>query len=268
MIKSAQVEIPQILERYELKYHIPFELIEPISDFVKPYCYLDEYARREESSFYTINNIYFDSPFYTFLNNRLEGAETRFNMRLRIYGANPGPPYFFEIKYKTGNVIKKFRVKCKTENVHDFFYCTNAVEQYGLRGRDAANMNLLQRLAVTYNVEPKVFTQYLRKAYISSTDDYARVTFDVDLKCMEADSIVLKPDLSNMEQYDYENIFRPGCNTILELKCYTSNVPAWIMDLVHVFDLKRASFSKYANGVLKILRDTRSYLKSTDSSDR
>jgi len=268
MTKTAQIEIPNILERYELKYHIPFELIEPISDFVRPYCYLDEYSAREENGFYIINNLYLDSPFYTFLNNRLEGAEKRFNMRIRTYGMNPVPPYFFEIKYKTGDIIRKFRTKCKYENAEEIFNCTNAVEKYGFKGRDAENMNLFQRLAVTYNIEPKVFTQYSRKAWISDTDDYARVTFDIDLRCMEADSFILRPDLSKMVSYDYETIFQPGCNTILELKCYTSNVPAWIMDLVSTFHLKRSSFSKYTNGALKILGDCRSYLKSTDSSDR
>lgn len=265
---TKQVEIPNILERYELKYHIPFELIEPISDFVKPYCSLDEYSAREVNGFYVINNLYLDSPFYTFLNNRLEGAEKRFNMRIRSYGMNPVAPYFFEIKYKTGDIIRKFRTKCRYEDVEEIFNCTNAVEKYGFTGRDAQNLNLFQRLAVTYNIEPKVLTQYSRKALISEMDDYARVTFDVDLKCMEADSFTVKPDMAKMESYDYENIFQPGCNTILELKCYTANVPAWIMDLVSTFDLKRSSFSKYSNGALKILRDRRSYLKSTDSSDR
>ncbi|HSW60832.1 MAG TPA: polyphosphate polymerase domain-containing protein [bacterium] len=268
MTKKGQIEIPQILERYELKYHIPFDLVEPISDFVKPYCDLDEYSQREKTGFYIINNLYFDSPFYTFLKNRLEGAEKRFNMRLRIYGLDPVPPYFFEIKHKTGDVIRKYRTKCRDENVEDMLYCTNSAEKYGLTGSDAENMNLFQRLAVTYNVEPKVFTQYSRKAWISNTDDYARVTFDIDLKCMEADSVILKPDMSKMVQYDYETIFQPGCNTILELKCYTSNVPSWIIDLIYKFNLKRSSFSKYSNGALKILGDYRSYLKSTDSSDR
>ncbi|HRZ79991.1 MAG TPA: VTC domain-containing protein, partial [bacterium] len=175
---------------------------------------------------------------------------------------------FFEIKYKTGDIIRKFRTKYRYENVEEFFNCTNAVEKYGLKGKDAENMNLFQRLAVTYNIEPKVFTQYIRKAWISDIDDYARVTFDIDLKCMEAEGFIFRPDPLKMEPYDNETIFQPGCNTILELKCYTSSVPLWMLDLIREFDLRRSSFSKYSNGALKVLRWQRSYLKGTDQSDR
>lgn len=268
MTKTAQVEIPQVLERYELKYHIPFELVEPISQFVKPYCSLDEYSEREKNGFYMINNLYLDSPFYTFLNNRLEGAEKRFNMRIRTYGADPVPPYFFEIKYKTGDIIRKFRVKCRKGDAQAMLNCTNVVEKYGLSGNDAQNMELFQRLALSYGIEPKVLTQYVRKAWISDIDDYARVTFDVDMKCMEAEGFTFKPDPVKMEPYDNETIFHPGCNTILELKCYTSSVPLWMLDLIKEFDLRRSSFSKYSNGALKVMRGYRSYLKGTDQSDR
>jgi len=267
MINTVQVEIPQILERYELKYHIPFDLVEPISDFVKPYCSLDRYSEIEENNFYVINNLYLDSVFYTFLKNRLEGAEKRFNMRIRSYGKKPVPPYFFEIKHKEGDIIKKFRAKCCCENIEQLFFSSDPVNEFGFTGNEAKNIDLFRQIAISYGVEPKILTQYKRKAWISDTDDYARVTFDVDLKCMEENSFNVIPDEKRLDNYDNETIFDPGCSTILELKCYTSNVPSWMIDLIQRFNLKRGSFSKYSNGALKIIGDCRSFLR-TDQSDR
>jgi hypothetical protein len=43
-------EIPPVLDRYEAKYTIPESLIAGISDFIRPYCYLDKYSERETCS--------------------------------------------------------------------------------------------------------------------------------------------------------------------------------------------------------------------------
>jgi hypothetical protein len=46
--------------------------------------------------------------------------------------------------------------------------------------------------------------------------------------------------------------FDPGCNVVLELKCYTSSVPAWMVDMIRYFNLQRRSFSKYLTGASEL----------------
>jgi len=105
---KKQKEIPATLSRFELKYAIPFELIDPISDYVSLYSTLDEYSTNSDNSFYRVNNLYLDSQNYLFLRKRKEGAPNRFNMRVRSYGDVPEMPYFLEVKQKNADQLKFF----------------------------------------------------------------------------------------------------------------------------------------------------------------
>jgi SPX domain protein involved in polyphosphate accumulation len=111
-----------------------------------------------------------------------------------------------------------------------------------------------RRNVMTYNVRPWVQTRYLRKAFFSHCDDYARVTFDIGLEYAPRDRFDPVPVASEMIPSDVESLYDPETSVILELKCYTSYVPLWMVDLIRRFDLHRRGFSKYAAGVMPVLR--------------
>ena len=245
---------PSILERYELKFVIPEDMIEPISEFVSVYCSLDKYSSASDDLFYGVNNLYLDTPRYLFLRNRLVGCENRFNMRIRSYGDEPQFPYFLEIKQKRVNVILKYRGRIYEEDWLDLITMANFVPKKTASQKELSNIRLFQRLALSYNIEPKVFTQYQRKAYVSDHEEYARVTFDVALRYMTEDRYSLSPVEAKMIPYDHPSYYDDGCNVILEMKCYASHVPLWMIDCIRAFGLRRRSFSKYANGVTEVLR--------------
>ncbi|SLM31696.1 conserved hypothetical protein [Desulfamplus magnetovallimortis] len=96
MKNSSQQEMPSLLERHELKYLIPASLVDPISDFVSIYCSKDNYSDKTEDGLYDVYSLYFDSPDYLFLRNRMEGSENRFNMRIRTYDIQSGLPCFLK----------------------------------------------------------------------------------------------------------------------------------------------------------------------------
>ena len=52
---------------------------------------------------------------------------------------------------------------------------------------------------------------------------------------------------------DVQNAYDSGTNVILELKCYTSFVPLWMIDLVREFQLRRRGFSKYMTGLRQVV---------------
>jgi len=259
MSKKNQKAIPPVLERFELKYTIPFEMVEPISNFVSLYAYLDKYSERAEAGFYKINNLYFDTPDYLLLKKRQAESDNRFNMRIRSYGDNPKPPYFLEIKHKMGDILRKYRYPVNSEDLNSFIlkhkYSYESHEALNAEECDESqkrNRDIFFRLMRTYNAEPKLLTQYVRKAWISDIDDYARVTFDIDLRYMPEDRYNVLPDESMMVNYDNEVLFDPYCSVILELKCYASSVPLWMIDLIQRFDLRRRGFSKYMSGALEL----------------
>ncbi len=238
-------EIGSVLERYELKYTIPCAMVDEISHFVSAYCFLDKYSEKSPDQFYKINSLYFDTPEYLFLRQRMGGAFRRFNMRIRCYGDTPQLPYFLEVKQKRGDIIKKLRAKVFDTDLNQLL--NGPLSNEFLSGdKEAASRAAFVRLAHVYNAQPQVIVQYRRKAYIGHYEDYARVTFDKELRYMEQHDYSPVPVEKRMAACDVETSFNPGCNLILELKCYTSYVPLWMIDCIRKFQLTRRGFSKYS----------------------
>jgi hypothetical protein len=239
-----QKEIPNKLERYELKYLIPESWIDPISEYLSIYCSLDQHSAQTSDQYYMVYSLYCDSPSLTFLYQRMNGAENRFNLRIRTYDINRCLPCFFEIKQKKNTVIKKYRAKINDPDWPDYFNRSIPEEMLSQE-----NVLRFYRLLQSYNASPKVFTQYRRKAYISDIDSYARATFDIDLKACPQTEFQLSSGAYRMSPYDHELWFLPGTSVILELKCYTTKVPLWMIDLIHQFNLERHRFSKYVSSL-------------------
>lgn len=247
LAQMAQVDIPNILDRYELKYTVPVEWVEPISDFIRPYCFMDRYSAACADGFYRVNSLYLDSPELCFLRAKLNGSETRFNMRIRTYGDDNALPCFAEIKHKTGDTIRKTRAVIRDADLESVLLGPP-------RAGEDPRLQLFRSRMLTYNAHPWVQTRYLRKAFISHCDEYARVTFD---RCMEyapRDFLNPVPVGSEMIPSDEECLFDPGTNVVLELKCYTAYVPSWMIDLIRSFGLNRRGFSKYSAGLLPLLK--------------
>ena len=239
------------LDRYELKYIIPYELVEPMTEYLMAFCTLDYHSSIAPNYFYQVNSLYFDTPNLTFAKNRLYTKSPRFNMRSRAYGDGTKPPYFLEIKLKDGNIVNKFRATVDdTEWPHmftDFNYTTKAQGNE----KELRNKELFYRTATKYNASPRIYTRYRRRAFVSEVDEYVRVTMDIDLQCHLEDKYTLVSDDGKLQNYDSENVFvkdynrTDNKNVILELKCYPHQVPLWLIDFIKYFQLNRTSFSKY-----------------------
>lgn len=249
--------LPPVLERYELKYLIPWEYVEPITDFLSIYCSMDHFSEiaPENNYFYKISSLYFDTPNFEFLRQRIEGKAVRFNMRVRAYGDGEKAPYYLEIKNRTGisGVVKKYRATAHEDQWP--FILTDASFRpcESDSSPEKANKELFTRLALSYAIEPKILTKYERRAFFSTVDDYVRVTMDANMQYR------VEPDYSvnssyDMTNYDNETIYSNQTDTegnvILELKCNVGEVPFWILNLIKLFELKQVGFSKYVNSIL------------------
>lgn len=243
-----------VRQRYELKFVIPKEMIEPISSFISVYCSPDKHSLNACNGFYRVNNLYFDTPNFLFLMRRLDGCENRFNMRIRSYTDSSELPCFLEVKQKHGDIINKYRAPLHHENWQKLFEDPNYKLYKENDYTPTSFKTLFFKLAYTYNATPKMLSQYWRKAYVSNVNEYARVTFDTDLRYQPAEDYSLIPDEDRMVPLDNETLFDPECNVIMELKCYSTLVPLWMIDLIRYFNLQRCSFSKYAAGITGVLQ--------------
>lgn len=252
-----QQTLPPVLERYELKYLIPYAYVEPITDFISAYCELDQHSAKAKTNhyFYKVNSLYFDTPQYQFLQQRISGSANRFNMRVRAYGDGTKGPYFLEIKHRNGiaGVIKKYRA---TAQAHEW---PMILTDPGYRVPDSdskkerTNKELFLRLALAYAIEPKILTKYQRRAFFSTVDEYARVTLDANMQCRrqtECDTVSQYDMINYDNETIYSNNTHSDAGVVLELKCPVGDVPYWMLDLIKQFELKQMGFSKYANSTL------------------
>ncbi len=240
---------PLLLQRYELKYIIPFHLVQEISDFIEPFCVLDYYSSISHDLFYKINSLYFDSSNYSLLRHKKFGMQPAYSLRVRSYGDNPVPPFYSEVKIKEFDFSNKLRAKINSSNWAEIVQSGEPPAE--MDAGSVHNFYKFISLITSYQAEPRILTQYRRKAYLSTIDNYARVTFDRDLRYQFKEDYALIPDENLMQHYDHEDIFeRPDDCVILELKA-EKNIPLWMIHLIQKFNLVRDNFSKYTEAIVE-----------------
>ena len=248
-----KTELPPVIERHELKYTIPFSYVEPITRFLRIYCDLDYYSTLTNNNFYQVNSLYFDTRCHEFLKQRLFGKNGRFNVRARCYGDGDTPPYYLEIKHKSGITGVKYRASASAEEWPAILTDPSYRVSESDSNKERRSKELFSRIACSYAIEPKILTQYQRRAFVSLVDDYARVTMDTNMRYRLQSDYCLVPGES-MINYDNETIYTDDysgeASVILELKCNIGQVPVWMLDLIASFELKQQGFSKYANSSL------------------
>lgn len=238
---------PLLLERYELKYPIPRALVEPISRHIELYCEMDYYSQISPDHFYTINSLYLDTPSLLFFHRKEAGDPNYFSLRIRSYGDEPKAPYFFECKQKKREFCTKRRGKVMFDNFADLFENPEGIP--GFDYTSDKHLRFFMERALYHNARPVILAQYRRKAYLSTCDDYARITFDRDLRFMPETTFNVRPVESRMSHYDHTDTFGfPGDNVILELKC-ERKIPLWFVDLIQKFELVQGGFSKFGGSM-------------------
>jgi SPX domain protein involved in polyphosphate accumulation len=241
----STVTTPALLDRFESKYAIPIHLVDQIIQFIQPYCSHDKYSALSPDRYYIINSLYFDTPDFLFLRKRILKAERRFNMRIRCYGDNPTFPYFFEIKQRIGDIVRKTRARIDDPEYARYFFATNDQPPPLEDPKNCKHRDLFYHTAFKYNAQPVVLVQYRRQAFFSNYEEYARVTFDINLRFKPQNDYNPLPVEEAMIPCDLP-LGNDNCShAILELKCYTSFVPLWMIDLVRTFNLQKTGFSKF-----------------------
>ncbi len=237
-----------LLERFELKYHIPVEWADRIGEMISPYCEEDYYSKITPGGFYWITNLYLDSPNWTFLGWRNARLNDRFNMRIRTYGEHPdnAGTFHFEVKRKIGAIGFKSRATIKGQSPEDIF--TKPESEWKAKGeKDLKYLREYMYKVNTFNARPRLLTQYKRRAWFSTTEEYSRVTIDTGMRFREENGFDYTVDPKYMHSTGLPKFFAPGANAVLELKCPCKQVPLWMMDLIHQLNLKQGGFSKFGN---------------------
>lgn len=234
-----------LIERYEMKFRIPFEKVDAIRDEARKYCLPDPANRGGR---YTICSLYFDTAGRRFYRETADRCPRRFKLRVRRY--RDGDSFFLEIKRRIKDVIVKSRARIDKAVWPAIFHDPRIVPQLDLPQSVARDVNAYISLCLRHSAAPAALVRYQREAYVSQIDDYARVTFDYQLEAAPPDGWQIPVlDGPRWRPMDTPSRFGlGGSGVVLELKC-TSAVPDWMVHLARKFGLKRTGFSKFGAAV-------------------
>lgn len=237
------------IERREYKYLLHKEAVDRVRQAILPYCVLDPFAAKQNGQNYTIESLYFDNPaMKLFWNNEIEAVD-RFKMRIRHYPQNPDGPLFLEIKRRMNDVISKTRGRIPREGWAEFVRHPPSDFASKIKPKDRSAVERFLALKGLRDFHPITVVRYEREPYISTIDDYARVTFDTRIRSQPMRDLSFDINDNKWRSMDdSETMKSPQSLTVLELK-FTTAVPSWMVNIVRSQELHRLSFSKYGTSI-------------------
>ncbi|MDF7801146.1 polyphosphate polymerase domain-containing protein [Pontiellaceae bacterium B1224] len=237
------------LDRFEAKYIIPRELVEPIKAFIRPYCVMDKHCEAA-GGHYTINTLQMDSPTLSLHYAKEWEASHRFKLRVRTYGLQPGKaPVFMEIKRKYFERVIKSRA-CISFDQWKPGVLKKHVDELNLKSvKEREAFREFVRLSEEIDARPLVYIRYSREAYTGIFDHYARVTFDSKLCYQPVTDMYGWGEGGRFISMDSGLVRnRRESSLVLEIKC-TEQVPTWMIELVQTFSLVRCGNCKYSTAI-------------------
>ena len=238
-----------MIERREYKYLIDRETAAGVRAAIRPFCALDAFAAKSPSRTYTVDTLYLDTPdLALFWANDHEQVD-RVKMRIRGYAEAPTAPVFFEVKRRINDVIAKSRGKVSRAQWARLLGDPSAPIPDTITGNDRGAVERFMSLARTLRIQPFTLVRYQREPYFSLIDDYARVTFDTQIRAHKIDRLTFEPDGRCWRALDDVVTQRSAHSlVVLELK-FTTHVPLWMVNIARSFGLVRGGYSKYGNSI-------------------
>jgi hypothetical protein len=227
--------------RYEFKYIVNRNFLEPIREMIKPFVDLDHFSEAEGNNHYTVRSIYFDTPNFDYYFEKIEGIKNRKKIRLRGY--NHGDylsTVVLEIKRKFNIPIVKYRASLPFGEAVEMFK-TTSINGFSLlnqgNGHFYENANRFFYQVYSKNLRPVVLVVYEREAFFSKFDESVRITLDKGLRGLAY------PAVENLFKED--NLQSALSNEfIIEVK-FNRKFPMWLAPILSRYGLKSKSASKY-----------------------
>lgn len=233
----------EVFNRYENKYLLDTEAYRNFYEQLLEYMEPDEYNKQHE--FYSISNLYFDTRHDTLIRSSLARPKYKEKLRLRAYGVpKPDAKVYLEIKKKVSGLVNKRRTALHLHEAYEFVR-TGIEPEY----RNYMNKQVLHEITYflqRYDLEPKVYLAYDRKALFCKNNRGLRITFDTNIRSRRYDV--------GLEQGDYGEPLVENGLWLMEVKA-EKTVPVWLSRLLSEHGMYRTSFSKYGNEYKKMLRN-------------
>lgn len=231
----------EVFSRYEKKFLIDEKTYRFITDRISNYMIADKYNKDKE--FYNIANIYYDTENDALIRASIEKPVYKEKLRLRSYGVPElSDKVFLEIKKKYKGLVNKRRTKLRLDEAY-------ALTLDGVKPADAHYINKqvlseIEYFLKVYDLVPKVYLTYDRKAFFAADDSDFRVTFDTNIKSRREDV--------RLEAGNHGELLIGNDMWLMEVKSKDA-VPLWFTKILSEAQVYPTSFSKYGTEYKKYL---------------
>jgi SPX domain protein involved in polyphosphate accumulation len=225
--------------RYELKYLVPVESVDPIRDEMAERMDRDPHA---PAGGYGVWSVYYDTPRLRFYWEKIEGLKFRRKLRIRHYGdladVTGESPVQVEIKQRVNRVTQKRRIGLPYDTALRLCDRREMIEH---SAGERAFVHEVLDLVVRLDLRPTAITGYQREALMGRAEDTGlRVTFDRRVRGRDRDFHLATPA---------ENRYTiPPRLAVMEIKV-NERTPYWITDITARRDLQLVRVSKYVQSV-------------------
>lgn len=232
----------EVFNRYENKYLFDDDAYHKLYNELLDYMEPDAHNKQQE--FYSITNLYYDTAYDSLIRSSLAKPKYKEKLRLRAYGIpNQDTKVYLEIKKKVFGLVNKRRTSLKLHEAYDFVATGVEPEFKGYMNKQV--IEEIKYLLSRYELQPKVYLSYDRKAMFCKNNRDLRITFDTNIRSRRYDL--------RMEYGTYgEPLLEPG-QWLMEVKA-EKTIPVWLAKMLSDHQMYRTSFSKYGNEYKRMLK--------------
>ncbi|HZG16061.1 MAG TPA: polyphosphate polymerase domain-containing protein [Candidatus Bathyarchaeia archaeon] len=232
----------EVFNRYENKYLLDDKAFHAFYTRLLAYMEQDEYNKQH--GFYSISNIYFDTPHDTLIRTSIAKPKYKEKLRLRAYGVpKHDAKVYLELKKKVFGLVNKRRTAISLQEAYD--YVSKGIQP---AMQDFMNKQVKQEIDYflqRYDLEPKVYLAYERKALFCKNNRDLRITFDTNIRSRRYDL--------RLENGDHGEPLLEQGQWLMEVKA-ENTIPMWLARMLSEYQMFRTSFSKYGNEYKKMMR--------------
>ncbi len=224
----------EVFNRTEKKFIITDAVYRAIKPQLEEYMEPDPFSRNGD--FYTICNIYYDTPDHAVIRKSIESPLYKEKLRLRSYGAvGSMDRVYLEIKKKYNGQVNKRRTAMKLEEAYQ--YIEDHYRPPVKKTLAKQILNEIDYFIVRYpDLAPKLFLSYDRNAMFGIDDPSFRITFDTNIRTRRSEV--------GLDRGNYGELLMAPDIWVMEAKL-TNAAPLWFARLLSNYKIYPTSLSKY-----------------------
>ena len=190
----------------------------------------------------TICNIYYDTPDYRLVRASMEKPVYKEKLRMRSYGrVSSEDSVFLELKKKYKGVVYKRRIELAERDARSYMEGIRDLPEDSQIGREIDYFRNFYQ-----GIRPAVYLCYDRSPWFSTEDPNLRATFDKRIRFRTEDMTLTAAPGGQHLLLPHQSLF--------EVKTADA-IPLWLVEALEAGEVRQASFSKYGEAYLSILRE-------------